>query len=69
MVEVFKTNVQQVEEANLLFQKLAEHFPHHKINFDLTDCDKILRLEGDSFFPQSIIDLLNENGVECEVLS
>ncbi len=46
MVEVFKTNVQQTEEAEMLIEKLAEHFPAHEINFDLSDCDRILRVQG-----------------------
>ena len=42
----FKTNVQECELAHQLTQKLLLCFPHSKINFDLHDCDKILRVEG-----------------------
>jgi hypothetical protein len=45
MVEVFKTNVRSIHKANLIIQKLAEEFPAHKINFDLNDCERILRVQ------------------------
>ena len=48
MVEVFKTNVQSTREAKRIIQKLAEEFPKHKINFDLSDCDRILRVQGNT---------------------
>lgn len=68
MVEVFKTNVQCAEEAMRLLQKLAAHFPAHKINFDLADCDNILRVEGDTIIACTIISLLGESSYECAVL-
>jgi len=51
MVEVFKTNVKKRGEEKMLLLILAEYFPNHKINFDLDDCDKILRVEGNSLNP------------------
>ena len=45
MIEVFKTNVQHSEQTKLLLKILLQQFPQHKINFDLDDCDKILRVE------------------------
>ena len=50
MVEVFKTNVRSIRKAKLIIQKLAEEFPAHKINFDLSDCDRILRVAGGKYF-------------------
>jgi len=67
-VEVFKTNVQQMEEAEMLIQKLAEHFPGHKINFDLSDCDRILRVEGENILSHKIIELLNSGNYQCIML-
>jgi hypothetical protein len=52
MVEVFKTNVRSIRKAKLIIQKLAEEFPAHNINFDLNDCDKILRVQGKIFHPK-----------------
>ncbi|MEO5570624.1 MAG: hypothetical protein ABIT08_00745, partial [Bacteroidia bacterium] len=61
MVEVFKTNVEKPKEAKILISKLAGHFPKHKINFDLEDCDKILRVEGKNISPEKIVELMNSN--------
>ena len=47
MVEVFKTNVQKKAQSKMLLCILSEAFPSFKINFDLSDCDKVLRVEGD----------------------
>ncbi len=69
MVEVFKTNVLQKHKSRVLLFELYKSFPGHKINFDLADCDKILRVEGNSIPLKRIIRLLNVNGYSCEVLS
>ncbi|HEX5025044.1 MAG TPA: hypothetical protein VFV68_07215 [Agriterribacter sp.] len=48
LIEVFKTNVQQKLEAERLKNALLDYFPSYRINFDLHDCDKILRVESHS---------------------
>ena len=68
MVEVFKTNVQQKVQSRMLLDTLAQAFPSFKINFDLTDCDNVLRVEGDQIESSRIVILLKENGFACEVL-
>ena len=68
MVEVFKTNVYEVEKSDLIFQKLHKHFPENKINFDLDDCNKILRVEGKNILSIKIIEILEEEGHFCEIL-
>jgi hypothetical protein len=68
MVEVFKTNVHDEEESRVLLEKLLFHFPGKKINFDLEDCDKILRVEGNDILPGRIIELLIAQGHVCEIL-
>lgn len=68
MIEVFKTNVQKVSEAKKLVGLLLRHFPDNRINFDLHDCDKILRMEGESFEAQHVIMLVIENGFTCNLL-
>ena len=49
MLEIFKTNVRKVSEAKKLVILLLDHFPEAKINFDLKDCDNILRVEAKDF--------------------
>lgn len=68
MVEVFKTNVQKKTQSKMLLCILSEAFPSFKINFDLSDCDKVLRVEGDDMEVFGIMKLLEECGFRCEVL-
>ena len=68
IVEVFKTNVAEVELSELLIQQLEDQFPDSLINFDMEDCDKILRVEASTVAPEKIIQILNSNGYSCEIL-
>ncbi|MBT1705133.1 hypothetical protein [Chryseosolibacter indicus] len=68
MVEVFKTNVQKKTESRMLLSVLSEKFPSFKMNFDLSDCDKVLRVEGENMEALSIMILIKEYGFMCEVL-
>ena len=68
MVEVFKTNVQKKAQSKMLLCALSEAFPSFKINFDLSDCDKVLRVEGDNIEALRIMILVKEYGVKCEIL-
>ena len=68
MVEAFKTNVQKKTQSKMLLCILSEAFPSFKINFDLSDCDKVLRVEGDNIEALPIMILVKEYGVKCEIL-
>ena len=68
MIEVFKTNVQKKTQSKMLLCILSEAFPSLKINFDLSDCDKVLRVEGDNMEALRIMILVKEYGFNCEVL-
>lgn len=68
MVEIFKTNVKKISESKILLLKLLKHFPGHQINFDLNDCDKILRVQGKNIPSEKIIQLLVEENYQCKVL-
>ena len=68
MVEVFKTNVQRKTQSKMLLCILSETFPSFKINFDLSDCDKVLRVEGNNIETLPIMILVKEHGFQCEVL-
>jgi len=69
MVEIFKTDVCEAEKSKILALQLSEYFPESKINFDLDDCDNILRVEGKNIDCREIIAVLNAKGFLCEVLS
>jgi len=68
-VEVFKTNVADPELAKRLVDQVERNFTHCKVNFDLDDCDRILRVVAeDSVQPELLIDLLKNAGCIAEVL-
>ena len=68
MVEVFKTNIRKTAQSKMLLCALADAFPSFKINFDLSDCDKVLRVEGENVEPFRIMVLVKNNGFNCELL-
>ncbi len=67
-IEVFKTNVDDQNEAAALAASLSNFFPHSRITFDLEDCDKVLRIEGNYFDADAVSQMLMENGYECSIL-
>jgi len=70
MVEVFKTNVRKLYDAKRLLSLIHKKFKDYKANFDLKDCDKILRVQSASGFvqPDFLVNLMREYGFEAEVL-
>lgn len=70
MVEVFKTNVQDARQANLLIDQIHKNFMDYKANFDLEDCDNILRVKSTTSYiePAPVINLLQHFGFIAEVL-
>jgi hypothetical protein len=70
MIEVFKTNVQNQCEANMLLDRIHKTFVHYSANFDLSDCDRILRVKNSTGAIKSsmLIALLKQVGFEAEIL-
>jgi len=68
MVEVFKTDVRWQKQARVLHAVLSQQFPFSNINFDLSDCDRILRIEGSDVCRFKVMELLQTNGHLCLVL-
>jgi len=68
-IEVFKTNVKSLQAAKRLKLLLEKLLPGCKINFDLEDCDKILRIKGDNVDKEIIIGLMNRYNYSCEPLN
>jgi len=68
IIEVFKTNVCEPADASRLVSLLSGHIPGSKVNFDLLDCDKILRVEAPEIYPEKIISTLHEKGFFCALL-
>ncbi|SDD92337.1 hypothetical protein SAMN04487894_11652 [Niabella drilacis] len=68
-VEVFKTNVPGPPVAKVLTIKLKALLPSAKINFDLDDCDHILRVEARRTIDVALIrNCILYHGYEAELL-
>jgi hypothetical protein len=68
MVEVFKTNIDDRDLAESLRAELQALFPNTRINFDLEDCDRILRIESAECIAVEIERVVLSKGFWCEVL-
>jgi len=70
MVEVFITDVKDQREAQMLLEQLHAAFTGYEANFDLEDCDRILRVLSITGCVESrpIIGLLKELGCHAQVL-
>jgi hypothetical protein len=68
MVYVFKTSVQFKKQIKHIGQQLDTITEIQKWNFDLEDCDKILRIETTKLKPIKITNLLNSLGFVCNEL-
>ena len=65
-VTIFKTNVKDEIVAQNLVVQLQIIIPDFKINFDLEDCDNILRLCGNRNVSQLVINHMQSEGFECK---
>ena len=70
-IEIFKTNVALKSKAQQLIEELSYRFPDYKVNFDLEDCDRILRVESASGAVKisSIMNWLRDKHIECNILN
>jgi hypothetical protein len=57
------------KSAELLKPVLNKSFQQSKWNFDLEDCDKILRVDSPAEISETIVRLLQDQGFDCEELS
>ena len=64
MVEVFKTNILKQKEAKHMLTIFSKEFPSFKINFDLDDCDKILRVR-EKIFAMKKLSHHKRTGFQC----
>lgn len=68
MVEVFRTNVDNTLLANEIVVEMRKIIPDSRISFDLEDCDRILRIEGNEIAIEKITLFVTNMGHFCEVL-
>ncbi|MBN9284490.1 MULTISPECIES: hypothetical protein [unclassified Flavobacterium] len=65
MIKVFKTSVHHQNDAKAIVASLLTRYPGYRINFDLQDCDRILRIEGSPFAATEITVFLKCLGYLC----
>lgn len=68
MIEIFKTNIQDKAQANLIQDILLRALPNAKISFDLEDRDGILRIEDTVIDPEQIVSLVVAGGTLCKLI-
>jgi len=67
-VDLFKTNVENSEQAARTKDALVELMPQALVHIDVDDCDKVLRLERSDMETDAIIRLVEKVGFTCKVL-
>lgn len=65
MVEVFATNVDTGIAAQRLINLLRLRFPGSRVDVDLDDCDRVLRIQGEQLCPAQITQLVQAQGFYC----
>jgi len=68
VVEIFKTSVESEHEAAFVIRNLQSKIPNARINFDLHDCDNILRIENVYVPVPLIMQTLEGLGHSCLLL-
>jgi len=68
MIYVFKTSVKTKMQAKKLKPHIDKLLPNAKWNFDLDDCDKVLRIDSEENIILPIMDMLRSHHFDCEEL-
>lgn len=70
MIEVFKTDVNDCDSARRLIDRIHATFSYCEANFDLDDCDRVLRVKGVRSAGEvfEIISLARDMGFYAQVL-
>jgi len=69
MIEIFRTTVYDRLYANIVVGRIHARFPEYRANFDLADCDRILRIcSPRSVDVTAVIELMTELGFSATLL-
>ena len=68
-VLVFRTDVTDINEVGKVNNLLTSVSTIHEWNFDLEDCDNILRIVAMGLSPREVELLLQGAGIGCEELA
>ncbi len=70
MLEIYKTNVKTKTQSKRVLEYLQKKFSGVTVNFDLSDRDRILRVNGiEESDISKVVSHLNQLGHTCEILS
>lgn len=71
MVEVFSTNINTEKNAVAFLILFKKEYPAYRINFDLEDCDNVLRVQSEtsSIDADGIISIIKASGYYAQVMS
>jgi hypothetical protein len=67
-IEIFKTKLTRQKDAHIILDAFERKFPFSKFNFDLEDCDRILRLERSQKINDLVFELMKRLGFDCKVI-
>ncbi|RNL84675.1 hypothetical protein ED312_13380 [Sinomicrobium pectinilyticum] len=67
-VEIFRTNVRDEIMADKVVSVLLDNFPEATINFDLEDCDRILRIEDIRIDTEKVKNILHTYQIHVELI-
>jgi hypothetical protein len=68
MIYVFKTSISTEKDIQIINLPLNELLPKGSWSFDIEDCDNIFRVDTLIENSEKIIELLKDNGFDCEEL-
>lgn len=70
MIEVYKTNIQKKNQTKEIKEQIKKRFPNYGVDFDLEDCDHILRIEtfNQALDNDAIINIVQKLGFNIEIL-
>lgn len=69
MVIIYRTNINNRNQFQVVTLLLSKLFQDLRVNIDLEDSEKVLRLEGKEIISDMVITSLERIGVECQVMT
>jgi hypothetical protein len=67
-VEIFRTFVNNEKQARKICEILNSQLENTKVNFDLDDCDKVLRVESPEIDINKIRWIMENLGYSCDLI-
>lgn len=68
-IYIFKTNITQLNANCTVSKTLSDHIAILKWSIDTEDVDCVLRIVSDSLTTETIINVINGLGYECQELN